>query len=273
MRSLVRLSLFTALLAPPAFAREHVPDRVAVAVGVLATPDYEGSDNFVVTPSAGALIRIAGRSITLRGTSLSVDLVPEYVDQKFKVVTGPLVNLNFDRTGSPRDPVVALTRKRKVAVEGGAFVGFVKTGVLTSAYDSLSVTLSASRDLGTVHHSFVITPSVDYMMPVSRGAMLGASVSADFVGGRYARYYFGVGPTSSSLSGLPQYQPGAGIKNVTLSLVGALALNGDLDRRGVLVGGVVNYERLLGSFAGSPVVAERGNANQVIATMGVGYRF
>lgn len=262
-----------ALVSSPTLAREHVPDRVAVAVGVLVTPDYEGSDNYVVTPSAGALIRVSGRSITLRGSSLSVDLVPEYEDQKFKIVAGPFVNLNFDRTGVPRDPVVALTRKRKVAAEGGGFIGFVKTGVLTSPYDSLSVTLSVSRDLGTVHHSFIVTPSVDYMMPLSRGTMVGASLSADFVGGRYARYYFGIGPNSSSLSGLPQYQPGAGVKSATLSLVGAVALNGDLDRRGILVGGVVNYERLLGSFADSPVVAQRGNANQIIATMGVGYRF
>lgn len=239
----------------------------------MASPDYEGSDDYVLTPAAGALVRVAGRSITLRGSTLSVDVVPEYDDQNFKILAGPFVNLNFDRTGVPRDAIVSLTRKRRTAIEAGLFFGFTKSGVLTSPSDSLSVTVSASRDFSGVHHSIVLTPSLDYMMPVSRGTMLGASLSADIVGGRYARYYFGVGPQSSTMSGLPQYLPGAGVKSVTLSLLGAVALNHDLDRRGVLVGAVINYERLLGSFASSPIVAQRGNANQVIASAGVGYHF
>jgi outer membrane scaffolding protein for murein synthesis (MipA/OmpV family) len=41
----------------------------------------------------------------------------------------------------------------------------------------------------------------------------------------------------------------------------------------VLVGAYFNFERLLGSFAASPVVATRGNANQVAISAGVGYHF
>lgn len=254
-------------------ARELAPDRIAVASGVVMAPDYEGSDDYVPTVVTGALIRVRGHAITWKGSSLSVDLIPEFRDQTFKIVAGPLVDLNFDRASVPRDPVVALLRKRKVAVQGGGFVGIAKTGVLSSPYDGISVTIAASYDLGNVHHSMIITPSVDYVMPLSRAVMIQVSMSADVVGGRFARYYFGVGRTGSAVSGLPRYEPGGGLKNVSVGIGGAVALNGDLDRRGVLLGAVFNYERLVGQFAASPLVSERGSPDQASIAIGVGYRF
>lgn len=271
--NLIVVAMWSLTMAEAATARERAPDRIAAGLGTTLAPDYEGSDDYVPTLASGALVRIDGWSITWKGSALSVDLIPEYRDQTFKIMAGPIANLNFDRAITPHDPVVGLTRKRKVAVEGGGFFGFAKTGVLTSPYDSLTVTLSAAYDLGNVHHSLIVTPSVTYSAPLSRGAMVQAMASADVVGGRYARYYFGIGGNSATKSGLPRYQPGGGLKSVSLGLGGAVALNGDLDRRGVLVGAFFNFERLLGSFAASPIVAERGNANQVNLTVGVGYHF
>ena len=264
---------FAALLVTPAVARERAPDHVAVAVGVLATPDYEGSNDYVLSPAGGAIVEVDGITLSWRGNALTFDLVPDYKDQTFKITAGPYVNLNFDRALVPHDPIVSLARKRKVALEGGGFVGFTKTGVLTSKYDTLSARITASYDLGNVHHSFMVTPSVEYLMPVSHRTLVGVLVSADVVGGRYARYYFGVGPNSSALTGLPQYQPGGGLKSASLAFLGAVALNGDLQKRGPVVGGTFTYERLLGSFADSPLVAQRGSANNLYATVGVGYQF
>ena len=39
------------------------------------------------------------------------------------------------------------------------------------------------------------------------------------------------------------------------------------------MGGLINYERLLGDFAGSPIVAMRGNPNQFSAALGLAYTF
>lgn len=266
-------ALLLALACHPAIARERAPDRIAVGLGATLAPDYEGSDDYVPTLATGALVRVDGWSVTWKGNSISADLVPEYRDQTFKIMAGPIVDLNFDRAITPHDPLVGLTRKRKIAVEGGGFVGFAKTGVLTSPYDTLSVTLTGIYDLGNVHHSLLVSPAVSYTTPLSRGAMVQVMASADVVGGRYARYYFGVGGNSATTSGLPRYQPGGGLKSLSVGLGAAVALNGDLDRRGFLIGGFCNFERLLGSFAASPVVAGRGNANQVNLTLGVGYHF
>ena len=256
----------------PVDARDRAPNRITAAAGALIVSDYEGGSRYSLAPAIGAFARLRGHAISWKGTSIAIDLVPEYRDQRAKFVAGPFVSVRLDRSETPRDPVVALLRKRKVAVEGGGFAGWTKSGVLTSPYDSLSLKLSASMDLGNVHHGFIVTPTVDYLMPISKAVLLGASASADIVGAHYARYYYGVGPRGSAASGLPQYRPDGGLKSVTLGLLGAVSLHGDL-RRGFAVGVNVNYERLLGGFARSPLVAIRGNANQVIAVAGVAYTF
>lgn len=272
-RSWLRASVAVALAVPlSAHANPMAPDRLTIAAGALVVPDYEGSDDYTITPAAGALARWHGHNISLHGTALSIDLVPERDGRTFKWIVAPLASLNFDRVSTPSDPVVGLIRKRKLELELGGTVGFTKTGVLTSAYDTLTVQISGSHDVGAVSKSFIITPTVQYVMPLSKAAVVGASLSADVVGGRYARYYFGIGPISSGLSGLPQYRPSGGLKSITAGLMGAVSLHGDITR-GLAVGGLINFERLVGDFAATPLVATRGSANQFIAAIGLGYTF
>lgn len=253
-------------------ASEHADDRLTVGVGGIIAPDYEGSNDTVIRPAFGALARFRGHNIAFKGTSLSVDLVPEYADQKFKIVVAPFANLNFDRSDQPRDPVVGLIRKRKVALEMGATVGVTWNGVITSKYDSLTIQVSASHDVGTVSKSYIITPTVQYLTPLSEKSLVGASLSADFVGGRYARYYFGVGPNASAASGLPIFAPSGGLKSASLGLMGAYALGHDLNH-GFALGALFNYERLFGDFARTPLVATRGSRGQFVGALGLGYTF
>jgi outer membrane scaffolding protein for murein synthesis (MipA/OmpV family) len=236
------------------------------------TNDYEGSDHFTITPAAGAIATLHGHAIAWRGTSLGVDLVPEYRNQSSKFIVAPFVNLNPDRTRTPHDPVVALIPNRKLAVEGGGVVGFARTGILTSRFDSLTVQVSAAHDLGSVHRSFIVTPSVLYVAPLSKAALVAASASVDIVGAGYARYYFGIDSNASRASGLPLYRPGGGLKSADFGLLGAISLRGDL-RKGFAVGAKFSYERLLDQFASSPLVAIRGNPNQFSAAMGLAYTF
>ena len=248
------------------------PDRLTVVVGAGLGSDYEGSDDYVFGPGAGAIARVHGHSIAWQGKSLGVDLVPEYRKQIFKFSVAPFVNLNLDRTGTPRDPVVALIRKRKAAVEGGVEVGFTRTGILTSQRDSLTVQVSGAYDLGSVHRSFIVKPSVTYTAPLSKAVLISASASFDVVGARYARYYFGIDSGASASSGLPFYRPSGGVKSAAVGLGGVVSLRGDL-RKGFAVGAKLQYQRLLGDFADSPIVAMRGDPNQFSAAMGLAYTF
>lgn len=270
------LRLFAAALAcalaAPACATPDAPNRLSVGVGLLAAPDYEGSNDYVLAPAAGAVGRFKGHNFSWRGTSLNVDLVPEHDNQKFKLIIAPFVAVNLDRSSKPHDMVLNLLRTRKAEVEVGATVGLAANGILTSKYDSLTVQISGSHDIGNVSKSFIITPTSSYVMPISKKAVLGLSLSADVVGGRYARYYFGIGPRSATRSGLPAYTPAGGLKSFSVGLSAARSLGHDI-RRGFVIGTLITYERLVGDFAQSPIVATRGDASQFIVAGGVGYTF
>ncbi|MBU6208056.1 MAG: MipA/OmpV family protein [Alphaproteobacteria bacterium] len=267
------LALAPLLCVTEAVADPIASDRLMIGGGLLAAPDYEGSNKYVLSPAAGALGRLKGHNIGWHGTSLSVDLVPARENQRTKIIIAPFASLNLDRATTPRDPVIALFRKRKVELEGGAVLGISSDGVLTSPYDNLTVQLSVSHDLGTVSRSYIITPTLQYLMPLSHKALVGISASADIVGRRYANYYFGVGPKAATVSGLPPYHLSGGTKSATLGLLGAYALGKDLRKRGFALGFTASWERLLGAFADSPIVAMRGSASQFIVGTGVGYTF
>ena len=276
LMTFARLILFVALSlllsATGAQANELAPDRLTVMLGAAVLPDYDGSNDYLTLPATAAFVRVRGHSIALRGTNLSVNLVPERRNQRFHWDAGPLFNLRLDRSETPRDPVVALLRKRKVAAEGGGFIGFTKTGVLTSPYDSLSIRVQAVFDLGNVHRGAVVSAGFDYLMPVSTKSVLGLSGSVDFTDGRYARYYFGIGPRASAASRVPEFRPKPGWKGSTLTLLAGTALKGDL-RQGLMLGAAVSYSRLRGDYAASPLVATRGNRNQIALTAGLAYTF
>jgi hypothetical protein len=234
--------------------------------------DYDGSDHYGIAPVAAAEWRLRGHVIAWHGNSLSVDLVPEHGNQGLKFIFTPFLDANLDRTGRAYDPVVGLLPKLRVAAEGGLAIGFSKSGVFVPSADRLTVQVSASHDLGSVHHSFEFSPSVSYVIPLSKAMLVSASASMDIVGAGYARTYFGLDSAASAASGLPAYSPGGGIKSVSFGLGSMVSLRGDL-RKGFAVGGLLNYERLVGDVAGSPIVAMRGSANQLSGALGVVYTF
>ena len=247
-------------------------DQGLVVVGTALMRNYEGANRYNLIPIAGATLRRHGHTLIWNGNSLGLDLVPEYDDQSFKFIVAPFVDLNLDRAVSALDPVVARLAKPKLAVEGGAVLGLVRTGIITSKYDTLTVQIQAAHDLGAVHRSFVVTPSIGYVTPLSKAALVTVLASFDVAGSGYARTYFGINRAAQAASGLPLFQPRGGIKSANLVLGGAVSLRGDL-RRGFALGVRLNYERLLGDFAGSPLVAMRGNPDQLSGTLGLGYIF
>lgn len=277
----VPIGIFARPIVPPPYALPSdvdangeglAPDRISVAAGAAITSDYDGSDHYSLAPVAGATARLHGHLVAWHGNSLGVDLVPEYRKQRFKFIFAPYLDLNTDRTARPRDPIMKLLPRRKLALEGGAAIGFSQTGAWLSPSDRLTVQVAATHDLGTVSRSYLVSPSVTYMVPLSKAVLVSASGSFDVVGAGYARTYFGIDHAASVASGLPTYAPGGGIKSASFGLDGLVSLRGDL-RRGFAVGGLINYERLLGDFAGSPIVAMRGNPNQFSAALGLAYTF
>jgi outer membrane scaffolding protein for murein synthesis (MipA/OmpV family) len=182
-----------------------------------------------------------------------------------------MVNLRLDRTGRIKDAQVRALGELDTAIEAGVFLGVTKNGVLHD-YDFLTARLDVIHDVTDTHDSLIVTPNLEYATPLSRTALIGASISADYVSGGFARTYFGVTPAGAAASGLSSYSLDAGFKNIRTTLLGTVSLSGDL-RRGWGLFAIGSYSRLLGDFKNSPIVRDAGDADQFFTAIGVSYTF
>ena len=228
------------------------------------------SDDYVFFPVAAIQGRVAGVEINPRPGGLALDFIPD--GDRFGFNLGPVARVRFDRHDQIKDPVVKLLGKRKRGVEVGVTGGVSAYGLL-NPYDSLTATLDLRWDVAGAHNGLVIAPAMTYLTPVSKGAAVVLSVSAEHVDNDYADYYFSVTPAGSAASGLPVYNAGKGWKNMGVSLLGSVDLDGDLANGGLALYAGVQYQRELGDAKRSPVVAIRGDANQWTGAIGIGYTF
>ncbi|MFV0623627.1 MipA/OmpV family protein [Sphingomonas sp. ac-8] len=249
-------------------------DFVLVGLGAALLPDYEGSDDYSVSPVPGAIGRVSGFNFMLAGNRLSVDLVPDNYGPGIDFQAGPVAVLNLNRAstkGIDDDRIKALG-KRDAAIELGGYLGIAKTGVLTSEFDRVSASVSYRTGVSGAHSAGIFTPTVSYMTPLSTTSVVSVFASAERAERGYARSYFGITPEQSLDSGLPVYNARGGWKNWTLGAVGAKSLTGDL-RHGLQAFGGVVYRRMLNDFADSPVTRIAGDRDQWLGTLGLAYSF
>ena len=274
------LALAAACLSNPAFAQEPPvantmpsPDQVSnrdmitLGAGAAYLPDYEGSDDYRIIPAAAIRGKVHGISFSTRGTYLATDLIPN--SGKIGFDAGPMAGFRFGSRRHIHDDIVELLPKRKTAIEVGVTGGVSFKG-LTNPYDSLSFNLDVLHDIGSAHKSTTISPHVDFSTPLSRRTYASLGVGAEFVSNRFADYYYSISPADSIASGLPVFDAGGGMKNWKASLLLNQSITGDL-LGGLSVFGLGQYSRLVGDFKRSPIVSQRGSANQWLGALGLAY--
>ncbi|TPG13685.1 MipA/OmpV family protein [Sphingomonas oligophenolica] len=249
-------------------------DSITIGAGGVYLPDYEGSNDYRFTPAPGAIGSYDGFAFTLAGNRASVDLIPNRAGDTIDFQAGPIGVVNFNRSSikSIDDRRVRALGELGTAIELGGFVGIGKTGVITSPYDRLSLSLSYRYDVNGVHKSGIWQPTINYFTPLSTKAAVGLFVSGEHVGDGYARSYFTVTQAQSVASGLPAYTARGGWKNYTLGAIGTYALSGDLLHGFKIVAGGT-YSRLLNDFGDSPIVSVAGSRDQWLGTVGLAYTF
>nr|WP_294851186.1 MipA/OmpV family protein [uncultured Sphingomonas sp.] len=281
---MVRMLFIGAALfaATPAFAQDAVgpqaplpdpndqSDTFTIGAGAAYLPDYEGSNDYRLIPAAAVRGRVSGISFFTRGTYLYVDVVPRG-SGKVELDVGPIAGVRLNRTGKIKDSMVKLLPDRKAAIEVGGFVGMTAHG-LTNPYDALSLRLDVVKDVGNAHKSTVITPTIDFGTPLSRRTYVGLSLSADWVGGNFANYYYSILPTDALASGLPVYDADGGLKNWKVAVLANQSLTGDL-LGGLSLFGAASYSRMTGDFKRSPIVSQRGSSGQWLGAIGLAYTF
>lgn len=269
---------FTLAAASPALAQdapvEEGGDTFTIGAGAAYLPTYEGSDDYRLIPAAAARGKVSGFNFYTRGLQLYVDLIPEPVGESVDFSLGAVAGLRMNRTGKDlKDAQVEALGRLETGYEVGAFAGIAKTGVLTSAYDTISFRVAYVKDVGDAHESHVITPAIEYGTPLSTSTYVGIGASADFVGDGYASYYYRVSPAGAAASGLPVFgATDGGFKSWSTNILAVQSLSGDL-RGGLALFAVGSYTRLQDRFAASPIVSVAGDRDQWVGAIGLGYTF
>lgn len=268
------LILPLALAAAPAAAQTR-PDAdrnsLTFGLGAAVTPSYTGSNDYNLNPGGVIRGRVAGFNFTTIGLNLFVDALRDN-GGRTDVQLGPVVGLNLNRVNRIRDPRVRALGELDAAVEVGGYVGIARTGIITSPYDTLSLSVAYQRDVTGTYDSWRLTPQLSYGTPLSQTLYVGISADATIVGDGFARTYFAVDPAGAAASGLPAYDLGGGVQDLGVNLLVGKSLSGDL-RRGWALFGIASYSRLLGDFQRSPLVRIAGDRNQLFGALGVAYTF
>lgn len=250
----------------------YAGDFLLVGAGAIYTPDYEGSDDYTISPAAGFRARVGGIGIYSSGIGIGADLIPDGKGAKVAFSLGPVIRYRSDRSSKVKDDVVNLLPRLDETWEAGvsADVSFRK---LLTPKDSLSFGTDVRWTFSGNRGGRIITANVSYFTPVSPAAGIGISVGMDHVNDAYADYYYSIDPAGSAASGLPVYQGKGGWKNASGRLYFGYDLDGNLRNGGWVVGGAVNYTRLRGSAAETPITSIRGDRDQWMAGAGIAYTF
>lgn len=232
---------------------------VSAGVGAQYKPDYEGSDDYTIDPVP--MLSITYRDIVfLRGATLGANaLTIKGPGPNDRLRIGPLVRYRGGRDQDDNDALRGLGNV-DTSVEVGGFVRY--------SVARWSLGLTAAQDVAGGHEGMLVEASGGYAMPLAKDLHANFGVSTTWASDDYMRSFFGISAAQAARSGRAQYDAGAGIKDVGLSL----GIEYDLTEHWG-IGGSLGYKRLLGDAADSPIVAQDGSSNQFSTGLLLKYRF
>lgn len=258
-------SVLALLAAKPGHAAEGglalvpsaLPNYAGLGAGVAN--DYVGSDDLV--PGGLPLARVSwkNRYVTLEGNYLAANVLNHPV-----IRFGPAGLYRFGRDDVD-DNVVSRLPSIDDTVELGGFAGLE----LVAADDPrkrIYLSVDFLHDVGDRHGGYVVSASARAWYPLARATEFGVSVATSYGSGDYMSTFFSIGPAGAARSGLATYNASDGLRDarVTAVVVQSLAENWH-------IGAGILYSRLLSEAADSPIVDDRGSANQIVG--GIGFIF
>jgi outer membrane protein len=232
-----------------------------VGLGVGSVPDYVGSDDSQIGVGPFGRYYFAGdRYVELLGPDLSVNILD---NERFHF--GPLVRYRFGRDSDVDDAVVKTMEEIDDTVELGAFVK-LSNRLSDDPRHRLNLIGDVTFDVGGEHDGYFASARITYFRPIARATVIHLGAGLSYASDDYMDTYYSVDTTDNALSGLPLYEASSGMHDyrVSFGLMQHLTPNWHL-------GIGARYQRLVGDAQDSPVVDLRGDKNQWIYGVGLGY--
>lgn len=235
--------------------------ELAVGFGAAWMPDYEGSDDYEPVPVWS--LRASGlyhpeTYVQVVGSRLESNFLP---DDRLRL--GIVADYLFDY-GDVNDNRVARLSEPEESLQTGFALGY---DFSTHPGEKYLLEIEATYDVLNGNGG-VITPGFRAGRPVGRRYYLSGGVAATWANGEYTSNRFGISEADAALAGLPDFDAGAGVKDVTFNLSLSYAIGG-----GWSLTGFTRYRRLLNDAADSPVVDSLGNADLFSGGALISYRF
>lgn len=219
---------------------------IGVSGGV--SPDYEGSNDY--ESGFGPNFIVTWRdTIFYRGNSLGVNII-----RQKNLKAGLIAARAAKRKEDDNDKLEGLGD-----IDGGIEVG----GFVTYKNKPWRFKAEARQEVDSGHEGALLELSVGTDLPLAKPLVF-VELGTTLVDDDYMESFFGVDSQQSADSGLKKYNADAGIKDVNLSISAGYPLS---DRWRIAA--MVEYKRLLGDAADSPIVDDK---NQFIAGLGLTYR-
>ncbi len=236
--------------------------RWTIGGGVALVPDYEGSSDYrgalfpLLRAQKGPIYGQIGPSRF--GIGLETNLLPS---ENWRL--GPIAALQ------PGQRDVKDKRVDNVRSGGTTAFGLGAAGGYDFRFAGdqiVGLTLFSLFDVSSVHDGFQIVPEVAYQRPLDRRWSVRLTASGAFASGGYMSEYFGIDNRDAQRSGLDEFDADAAFKDAQLGVTFGYGIT---DAWRLRFG--ASYRRLLGDAADSPVVDDRGSANQLVGFLGTSY--
>jgi outer membrane scaffolding protein for murein synthesis (MipA/OmpV family) len=221
----------------------------ALSIGLISgfAPDYEGSNDysFGFGPNISASWR---NTIFYKGKTLGANLIRE---KNFKA--GPILSFSSGRDEDDNDKLKGLGDVDG-STEAGGFVSYRKRPWRFRA--------EARQDIDSGHEGALVELTGGSTLPFLNPLVF-CEIGMTWASDDYMESFFGVNGQQSANSGLERHQADAGIKDINVSMTAGYAITNRWR-----IGGAVEYKRLLGDAADSPIVDDK---NQFLAGISLSY--
>jgi outer membrane protein len=248
------------LPAPP-FELPLVPPvsgnwTVMVGVGGEYKPDFEGAKRNTLSPVPIFSIRRAGSTEQFRGPrdGASIALIA-FGDLR----AGPVGKFVASRKASSYSELNGLGDVN-AAIELGGFVEYFPV-------DWFRTRVELRQGFGG-HHGVVADVSADVIVPVMQRFTVSGGPRFTWESTNATSPYFGIDAVQAMATGLPAFNAKGGAHSIGAGAQVSYRINPQWE-----VHSYIEYERLLGDAAASPLVTFRGSPNQTTIGIGASYSF